>query len=37
VERIHGIVNEFQNPSLPVRDDITILLLEDQKYQHEAD
>ena len=36
-ERIHTIVNEFKNPSLPVRDDITILLLEDQKYKHETD
>ncbi|MCW8911010.1 MAG: SpoIIE family protein phosphatase [Gammaproteobacteria bacterium] len=35
-ERIHSIVSHFQNTSLPVRDDITILLLEDQKYKHET-
>ena len=32
-ERIHTIVSHFKKESLPVRDDITILLLEDQKYK----
>ncbi|MDH5735398.1 MAG: SpoIIE family protein phosphatase [Gammaproteobacteria bacterium] len=35
-ERINRIVSSFKESSRPVRDDITILLLEDQKYKHET-
>lgn len=36
VERINTIVKQFQNPSLPIRDDITILLLEDKSFKDES-